>query len=190
MTAARAVIDRGLEIARLLEVDLVYLPSFGAAEMHCAGDIARTAQLLCYALQRSSAAVMIANENTLSASDARRLFDAIRDARARLLFDTQNPSFWGHEPVALAAAVADLLAPIVHVKDGHDRKGDALIGAGSANVAATLDALRCAGFRGSFIIESDYRAAPDARVKADQRALRAMLKRAVAGSALSAPPRG
>ncbi|MGA2322124.1 MAG: TIM barrel protein [Solirubrobacteraceae bacterium] len=177
--AARQIIDRGLDVARRLGVNFIYLPSFGAAEIRSEDDLRRTAELLRHALERSDPGMIVASESSLSAEATIRLFDAIGDPRACLLFDTQNPVFAGRDPVALARAVGHLVGPYVHVKDGRSRTADAVIGCGLSDVAATIDALTDGGFSGSFVLENEYRLRASAQAQADQLALKCLIEQFV-----------
>jgi sugar phosphate isomerase/epimerase len=176
---ARQIIERGLGVARRLDVGFIYLPSFGAAEIRSDGDLLRTAELLCHTLECSDVEMTIASESMLSAESTVRLFDVIGDPRARLLFDTQNPTLTGHDPSELVRIVGPFIGPYVHVKDGRLNKGDAVIGHGTSDLAATIKALINGGFTGSFVIESDYRSRSTANAQVDQQALKYLVARSM-----------
>jgi sugar phosphate isomerase/epimerase len=174
---SRQIVERGLDVARKLDIGFIYLPSFGAAEIRSEDDLLRTAELLCHVLERSDIGMTVASESHLSAESTIRLFDMISDPRACLLFDTQNPVLAGHDPAELARIVGYLIGPYVHVKDGRLHKGDAIIGHGVSRVAATINALTDGGFSGSFVLEGEYRVRPTRHAQADQRALRCLIDR-------------
>jgi sugar phosphate isomerase/epimerase len=176
LPAARLSVDAAADVIAALGTAYLYLPSFNASEIRSSEDLARTAHLLEYALERTEAQdAVVATENTLDASGLRMLFDLADDPRLRLLFDTQNPALSGMSPPALVAEVVDLLGPYVHVKDGHTGEGDAVVGAGDADVEATLDVLRAVGYDGSFILEGSYSDGDAGRVRADVDALRGLM---------------
>jgi sugar phosphate isomerase/epimerase len=173
LDAARLAVDAAVDVIDALGTTFLYLPSFNASEIRSAEDLARTAHLLEHALERTEARdALVATENTLDASEVRTLFELVDHRRLCLLFDTQNPALAGMSPPVLVAEVIDMLGPYVHVKDGRLREGDAVVGAGDADVEATLDVLRIAGYEGSFVLEGSYSSRDADGVRADVDALR------------------
>ena len=161
MPRCRDAISEGVEQAAALGVDFVYLPAFGAAEIHDVATMEAMQDLLRHALEVSEGSdLIVGSENSLDQTRCRRLLETVDDSRIRLLFDTQNPALWGHDATQVAAAVVDLIGPFVHVKDGHGKvMGNARIGCGDAEVATTITALEMGGFGGCYVLENDYRAA-------------------------------
>jgi sugar phosphate isomerase/epimerase len=156
MDVATQVVDAALRTVDELDVPLVCLPSFGESAIRDSLSLERTARLIAYAADRTDA--VVATENTLDVELNRRLFSAIGDHRARLLFDTQNPHLVGLSACELVRELADLLAPSVHLKDGVDSgEGNTSIGRGEAGVLETIAALQEVGYAGDFTFETDYR---------------------------------
>jgi sugar phosphate isomerase/epimerase len=163
---AHRVIDENIELALALGVTYVYLPSFNASEIRDRDGLARTAELLSYALDASEA-LTVASENTLSGPQNIELFAMVDNPRLRLLYDTQNPVLCGLDPGELAAQTAHLIGRYVHVKDGVAGEGDAVVGCGTADVPATLAVLCQGGFRGEFVFEGAYGADGPSRLRSD-----------------------
>lgn len=110
LPAARSAIDDALQHARALDISLIYLPSFGAAEIHTPADLRATAELLKHALAESPSELAVASENSLDRDTAMRLFELVADERLHLLLDTQNAALAGHSLVALIQSFADRLS--------------------------------------------------------------------------------
>lgn len=175
----RSAIDRALEVASLLGIGYVYLPSFGAAQIVTLNDLEHTAELMSYALDETvGSALAVATENTLPGNIVRQLLGIVDNNRASLLFDTQNPVIAGLDCVALAEEVGHLVGKFVHVKDGRQALGDTPIGFGRCPLDKTLTALAKDGNHHQYVIESDYRRAGPCRPTQDQRSLEEILKRA------------
>lgn len=178
MGLAKSAVGTAIEVAMELGVNFIYLPAFGAAEIADAAGLVAIQTLLEYALELTEGTeTVIASEMTLVAADIRRLFNTINHPRLRLLFDTQNPFLRGHNPTMVAMELADLIGPFVHVKDGWASMGTARIGKGISNVGDTLTALHRAGFRGTYVIENDYRYANHQIARLDQTLLDELLNK-------------
>lgn len=154
---AEAAVDNAIGLAGSMGISYVYLPAFGRATLRDDGDIARMAQLLDHALTRSrDQGLTIATENSLGARGLVALIGSRAVPRLELLFDTQNPTVAGVDPLTLIQAGACHIRSFVHVKDGLNGLGDARLGDGTANVAASMRALLVAGFSGTFVVENNY----------------------------------
>lgn len=170
---ADETVDVALTAARALGISYVYLPSFGAADIESADDIRSTAQLLRYAVDRASeAGIVIATENGLPADDLAELVELVDRDELELLFDTQNLSLRGINPVDVIDRHRSRITSFAHVKDGADALGQSRLGAGSSNVGCSIAALLASGFQGTFVVENDYRTASETDVAADIRWLR------------------
>lgn len=166
-----------------LGVDYLYLPSFGAARMRTRHDISATAELLRYALAVCRPeGLTVATENDLSAPELTQLFSLVADDELELLFDTQNLSIRGVDPLAVIELHSNRVRRFVHVKDGTTGLGDARLGSGNARVGESLRALQMGGFRGVFVIESDFRSASPSAVSDDQTRLSTMTMYGDSGS--------
>jgi 2-epi-5-epi-valiolone 7-phosphate 2-epimerase len=147
-----------IHAAARLGASLIYLPSFVNGEIRDESGLRRTAEAMQGACDLAAAdGLLVATENTLSATDNLRLLASVDRPNARVLLDTQNPALWGHDVAAYLDALWPHLANQVHVKDGRDgRMGNAPLGDGEAGFAATIAALKAHGFDGSLISENDY----------------------------------
>lgn len=161
----RVAVDAAVD----LEVPVVFLPSFRAGEIRDDAGLRRTAEVLAAACDYAGARpVMIATENTLSVDGNLRLLRAAARPDLRILLDTQNPALWGHPVASMVDALWSQLAPQVHVKDGVDGEmGNAVLGEGASDFAATADALRRHGFTGALVSENDYHGARSVNAKRD-----------------------
>lgn len=167
-------IEEAVEAAARLGAELLVLPSFGAAEIrsdHALRAAAARLRFACEVADRMEGP-LVATENTLDARGNERLLRLADHARARMLFDTQNPVLWGHDPLELIDALWPLFANHVHVKDGVDGvMGNRAPGDGTGQLRRTLDCLLDRGFAGVLVLESE----PVADVLATLRRHRATL---------------
>lgn len=176
-------VESAIVTASALGINYVYLPAFGAAEISGAEDVRAMADLLRHAVIRGKEhGITIATENTLGAAEMMRLFELVDDDGVDLLFDTQNLTMRGIDPLSVIAAHRHRIRRFVHVKDGTTRCGNSRIGTGLARVAGSVSALNAAGFQGIYVLESDYRRTP-ARAPTDDRSrLCAMIKQMTAAA--------
>jgi len=101
--------------------------------------------------------ICVATENGLGADGNRHLVGLVDDPLLRILFDTQNPTLWGHDAAYMVRDLRDVLATHVHVKDGSNGiMGNAPIGTGGADVERTLRRLADASFVTGWILENEY----------------------------------
>lgn len=144
--------------AAALGAPLVFLPSFRNGEIRDEAGLRRTAEVVRWTWDvAGDHDVQVATENTLDAAGNLRLLAMVDRPNARILLDTLNPALWGHDVAAYTEALWPHLADQVHVKDGRDgRMGNAPLGDGQADLAATVVVLRAHGFDGSVISENDY----------------------------------
>jgi L-ribulose-5-phosphate 3-epimerase len=147
-----------IDAAADMGVPVVFLPSFRAGEIRDEADLRRTAEVLAEACDHvNGRAVTVATENTLDAAGNTRLLAAADRPDLRILLDTQNPFLWGHPVAPMVDALWPHLVDQVHVKDGRDGvMGDAALGEGESDFAATAGALRRHSFAGTVISENDY----------------------------------
>ncbi|WP_439427754.1 sugar phosphate isomerase/epimerase family protein [Micromonospora sp. LA-10] len=166
----RRLLERLLDAALALGVPLVFVPSFRRGAIHGPAEFAATVRVLRWAGgQAQQRGLVLANENVLPAEQARRLVEEVGSPAFRLVLDTFNPVAAGLPVDALVAALGDLLADQVHLKDGPpDRGPSPLLGAGAGRVDDTLDALREHGVPvRALVLENDYRDHDGARLAAD-----------------------
>lgn len=172
MAASRSAVEVGVDVAAQLDVGYLYLAAFGTAEIRNVRDLEGMVQLLAFALELTeSTGTIVALESALPAADLRRIFEAVNDPRLRLLFDTQNPSFFGHDSPQAASELADLIGSFVHVKDGTGALGNARIGTGESNLRRTLEAVMRGGFKGTYVLENDYTSLTQDVARLDQQLL-------------------
>jgi sugar phosphate isomerase/epimerase len=164
------LLRRLLDAAVALGVPLVFVPSFRRSVIDGPVAFARTVAVLRRAAARAERhGLVLASENVLGAERARALAEEVGSPAFRLLLDTYNPVAAGLRVAALVAALGDLLADQVHVKDGPPEPGASpLLGAGDGQLGDAMDALRehRVPVR-AFVLENDYRNGDTARLAAD-----------------------
>jgi L-ribulose-5-phosphate 3-epimerase len=163
-----------IDAAAAMDVPVVFLPSFRAGEILNAAGLHRTGEVLAAACDYArSQPVTIASENTLSIAGNLRLLQAAARPELRILLDTQNPWLWGQPVAPMVDALWPYLAEQVHVKDGVDgAMGNAVLGEGTSDFAATAATLRRRGFEGALVSENDYRGTRSANARLDLEVLR------------------
>ncbi len=164
------LLKRLLDAAVALEVPMVLVPSFRRSAINGPADLSCTAAALRIAAAGAQERdLVLANENVLSAERARELADEVGSPAFRLVLDTFNPVAAGLQADALVAALRDLLADQIHLKDGPPDVGASpLLGAGDGRVASTVEALlehRVPVH--AFLLENDYRDGNTARLATD-----------------------
>jgi sugar phosphate isomerase/epimerase len=147
-----------IDAAVQMSVDLVFIPSFRHSEIRTEDDFERTTHFLQRACQYAgSTDLSLATENTLGVAGNLRLLNEVAHPNLRILIDTLNPVFWGHDPQDLLNQLWPHIAPQIHVKDGIDGgMGNAILGTGQASFAETGRILASRGFDGILISENDY----------------------------------
>ena len=167
-TLARDAVDHALAMGSFLGIPYVYLPSFGCARIRSFTDLRATADLLRYAAdQAQEKGIVIATENPLPIPALSLLFDFVDRDAVELLFDTQNLSVCGIDPLEVVGKHGGRIRSFVHVKDGVGDLGASRLGAGMSAVGRSVAALLSQGFTGIFVIESDYRTVSRADVEHD-----------------------
>lgn len=164
----KPVLERLLDAAVALDVPLVFVPSFRRGAIDGPDAFTRTAAVLRWAAAQAEArGLVLANENVLPAEPARALAEEVGSPAFRLVLDTYNPVKAGLRVDTLVAALKDLLADQVHVKDGPPDVGASpLLGAGDGRLDDTMDALRGCPVS-AFVLENDYRDGDSARLTTD-----------------------
>ncbi|MCK4120522.1 sugar phosphate isomerase/epimerase family protein [Ralstonia nicotianae] len=163
-----------LEFAAKAAVPLIYVPSFGLAEITSDDGLYETAALLSRAAESAQPfGIEVASENSLGPADTARFVDLVGQGNFRILFDIYNPLRWGHSPMEIIAVGFDAFATQIHVKDGWlPRYGNAPLGAGDGNVAEIVRELMQRGFDGTFVLENDYGEEHGLDVRCDLETLR------------------
>lgn len=166
----RPLLERLLDAAVALGVPLVFVPSFRRSAIDRPAAFAATVRVLRWAAaEAQERGLVLANENVLTGDRARALADEVGSPAFRLVLDTFNPVEAGLRTDALVAALGDLLADQIHLKDGPPGRGASpMLGAGAGRLRETLDALRALRVPvRAFVLENDYRDGDTARLAAD-----------------------
>ncbi|AIO69090.1 sugar phosphate isomerase/epimerase family protein [Burkholderia oklahomensis] len=147
-----------LEFAAEVAVPLIYVPSFGLAEIMSDADLCETAELIGRVAEAARPLrIDVASENSLGAANCTRLIDLVDSDNFKILFDIYNPLRWGHSPKEIIAAEFDSFAAQIHVKDGWlPGYGNAPLGEGDGSVLEIVQELLRRGFDGTFVLENDY----------------------------------
>ncbi|WP_406180899.1 sugar phosphate isomerase/epimerase family protein [Streptomyces sp. NBC_01006] len=164
--AALAVLERALDCALRLGVQVLHVPGFRRSLPRTERLRAGTADALRTLGERvAQAGLTLAYESPLGPRDSLALARAVDHPALRLVLDTGNLEEAGEDPLAFAREVAahGLLLPDLHVKDAAPGPAPAADGAapppGSAFHALPALLRQCAVR--SVLVENDYRQAPD-----------------------------
>jgi L-ribulose-5-phosphate 3-epimerase len=168
------VVMAALDFAAEVKVPLVYVPSFGLAEITSNDDLSETADLLARAAESAcSFGIEVASENSLSPSSTERLIEYVGHENFKILFDTYNPRRWGHCPMEIIDAGFAAFATQIHIKDGRlPGYGNAPLGAGDGEIVEIVRNLLRRGFEGIFVLENGYGNVWGLNVKNDLETLR------------------
>lgn len=147
-----------IDAAVQMNVGLVFIPSFRASEIRSEDDLVRTTIFLKKACDYASPYdLLLATENTLGVDGNLRLIKDVAHPKLRILMDTLNPIYWGHDPVDLLNQLWPHIASQIHVKDGvNGGMGNAILGAGQGSFSQIGNTLVSQGFDGILISENDY----------------------------------
>jgi sugar phosphate isomerase/epimerase len=167
---AVSVIEDAIDVAKFLNIPLVYVPGFNASEMKSNQDIKRTAELLAeLAIRASEQNVTLASENTLSAEQQLRLLEYANHPDLKLFMDIQNPVLFGHNVSELIKQLKEHLCQQMHLKDGKNGvMGNCFFGKGEAHFYQTADMIKVLRLEPIFVFENEYSKNTEKRVKKDQ----------------------
>lgn len=173
------VVLAALEFASEVKVPLVYVPSFGLAEITSNDDLRETADLLGRATESAcSFGIEMASENSLGPAGTERLIEYVGQENFRILFDIYNPRRWGHCPTEIIEAGFTAFATQIHIKDGRlPGYGNAPLGAGDGEIVEIVQNLLRRGFDGIFVLENGYGNVSGLDVKSDLETLRLICDR-------------
>ncbi|WP_405970347.1 sugar phosphate isomerase/epimerase [Streptomyces sp. NBC_00988] len=156
--AALDLLERALDCARSLGVQVLHVPGFRRSSPVTEGLRAGTADALRLLCERASeAGLTLAYESPLGPVESLALARAVGHPALRLVLDTGNLLDAGEDPARFACLVgaAGLLLPYLHIKDSAPAAGPP-----PGTVFDALPALlRCVGAR-SVLVENDYRNSP------------------------------
>lgn len=170
------LVHGAVEAAAEMNVPMMYVPSFGLAEIRDDTGLRRTAGLLRGACEIAEGTpVRVATENTLGPRTLLSLLEMVDHPKLCVLVDIYNAFLWGHDPCEIIRAVRDRMADDVHVKDGTGRMmGNAPLGEGDGDFARATRFLLSSGFPGTLIVENDYHEHAEERARHDVAAIRAI----------------
>lgn len=158
-------IDRVIDMAAYMKMDMVLLPSFNAGEIHNEEELGITAEALRYACKNAGKyGIAVTSENTLSTDYISKLAKMVDSPNFSISYDTQN--YWRVarlDQVETAEFLYEnnLLYPEIHVKDGIDSViSSKLIGEGNARVMDTLAYLKSINYSGWLHLENYYHRKP------------------------------
>lgn len=154
-------IDRTLDMAAAMKMDMVLYPSFMDGEIQTEEDLIVTAEALRYACKEAQMhKITVTSENTLPKDRIRKLAELVNCPNFKVSYDTQN--YWRVAKLDQVDILdflqkSDLLYPEVHVKDGMDACiSSKLIGEGNANVLGSIQYLKNTGYEGWLHFENYY----------------------------------
>jgi L-ribulose-5-phosphate 3-epimerase len=173
------VVLAALEFAAEAKVPIVYVPSFGLAEITSNDDLREMADLLARAAESArSLGIEVASENSLGAESTERLIEYVDQENFRILFDIYNPRRWGHCPTEIIKSSFAAFATQIHIKDGRlPGYGNAPLGAGDGEIVEIVQNLLRRGFDGIFVLENGYGKVSGLDVKSDLETLRLICDR-------------
>lgn len=152
------LIQKAIDIAFVLNIPLVCIPSFKISEIKNKEDMKKTADILqqfCSLVEDSS--MVIASENTLNFTNNLTLINLIKHPHFKIFFDSLNPIIYGHDISAWIENLWPYLTNQIHVKDGNfSKKGSIPLGEGIGNFCNTGKLLLTLGFEGYIFIENQY----------------------------------
>jgi len=152
------MIQRTIDTAALMDVELVFIPSFENGEIRTEQELMRTAEVLYQAcVYAENRAISLASENTLGVKGNRKLLTLVNKPNLQILIDSQNPVLWGYKTSNLIKELFPYICNQVHAKDGiNGIMGNATLGTGQSDFADTAKTLQSVGFSGYLILENEY----------------------------------
>lgn len=159
------IIDRTIDMASYMNMQMVLYPSFGDGEIHTEEELEITAEALRYGCDEAAKHGMdVTSENTLPPAMIMKLAKLVDRPNFSISYDTQN--YWRVARLDQLEVIDflhqnDLLYPEIHVKDGIDSViSSQLIGNGNANVMGSLNYLKKIGYNGWLYLENYYSKKP------------------------------
>lgn len=155
------IIDRTMDMASYMKMDMVLYPSFGDGEIRTDEELHITAEALQYGCKEAAKhGMVVTSENTLSPEWTLKLAKAVDCSNFSISYDTQN--YWRVARLPQLEVIDflyknNLLYPEIHVKDGIDSViSSQLIGNGNANVMGSLEYLKNIKYDGWLYLENYY----------------------------------
>ncbi|WP_244439854.1 sugar phosphate isomerase/epimerase family protein [Mesorhizobium metallidurans] len=187
---ARRSISHAIRVADRLRVPRIIIPGFRRSLVRRPEDVARTAEVLRFALGPAQAAgITLAYESGLDSERTLQILQAVGQPGICLQFDTGNPAIYGHSAASIWARLADVASPDVHLKDalGVSVDGDVPLGDGVAELELTFIAFARQPGPTSFTLEGDYREDSGSRIGRDLARLKILIGRSMLAGGLGCP---
>lgn len=158
--AVAADLEALIEAAADLGADTILTPFFYEAEIDGEADRERVVEgIRDLAPLAEEAGVTLALETSLPPETDRTMLDAIDSPAVGVYYDVGNSTWFGYDPAREFEIVGEEIA-MMHVKDGLEGSGDAMLGAGEVDFAAFADALEGLGYDGWLVLETVHRESP------------------------------
>ncbi|HZW32523.1 MAG TPA: sugar phosphate isomerase/epimerase family protein [Isosphaeraceae bacterium] len=153
---ARAIVRRGIDLARELGAGIILLPFFGAGAITDERGIAQVIEeLRALAPTAEESGVRLGIETTLPAPTVVGILAAVSSPAVTAYFDVANAVWLGYDPVdELETLQAAGALPQIHIKDIQERPGDRGPGEGRVPYPQVARALRRLGYDGYLVFET------------------------------------
>lgn len=152
------ILGKGIKTAALLGAPAVHLPSFGQGEIKSAEELPQVIKMLQYACRLGEQyQIQIGYESPLDVKDLQYVTENVHGETFYMLFDNENVSLRGIDPVALYEAFPDHYIHS-HLKAGmaeEDSRPLATI-TEFGGLKPLAEAMKKHGFDGWIILETDY----------------------------------
>jgi len=160
-----AELTKLIDCAEKLSVPEIIIPFFDKNTLNKTTDLKHFLRLAAGEIMRASdKGICLCIETTLAANDLLAAFNAIRTA-AKICYDLGNAAAMGHQIVGEIELLGYRIG-LVHIKDRKKNGGpNVLMGEGSVDFAAAFKALKKAGYKGNFTLETAPGANPIANAK-------------------------
>lgn len=186
----RRSILHAIRVADHLRVPTIIIPGFRQSLVRTPEDMARTAEVLRFALGPAQAVgVTLAYESGLDAERTLQILQAVGQPGICVQFDTGNPAIYGHSAASNWARLADVASPDVHLKDalGVSVEADVPLGDGVAELELTFAAFAHQPRPTSFTLEGDYSDDSGPRISRDLARLNILIRRSMLSGSLDRP---
>ncbi|MER8440593.1 TIM barrel protein [Mesorhizobium sp. M1393] len=186
----RRSILHAIRVADCLQVHRIIIPGFRQSLVRTPEDMAKTAEVLRFALGPAQAAgITLAYESGLDSERTLQLLQAVGQPGICVQFDTGNPAIYGHSAASNWARLADVASPDVHLKDalGVSVEGDLPLGDGVAELELTFTAFAHQPRPTSFTLEGDYSDDSGPRISRDLARLKILIRRSCCRAVWTAP---
>ncbi len=176
---AQQDIAAAIEVAQVLSIPIVQLPSFFAGDIETDAQFTQSVENMQFACDcAASAGITIGSENALSGERQLALVTQVARDNFKIYFDARN-SMW-MKGLASPPILSSVLAHIceVHLKDGiAQQEASVPLGEGDAGIAEVITMLREAAYNKWILLENNYHQPNDiavakAQVQADMQYIR------------------